>query len=117
MWLKVIGIIRDYYQKTAFPSASPSEVAWISSTEIFMVLACGPVFGGIIDSHGPRPVQALGSAMQFLGVLMMSVAKKYYQVLLAQGIRSSIGTSAIYYSGKVSCFVVIVLTFSRSYLI
>ena len=82
-----------------------------------MVFACGPVFGGIIDSHGPRPVWPFGSAMQLFGVLMMSVAKKYYQVLLAQGIRSSIGTSAIYYSGKVSCFVVIVLTFNRSYLI
>ena len=82
-----------------------------------MVFACGPVFGGMIDSHGPRPVLPFGSAMQLFGVLMMSVAKKYYQVLLAQGIRSSIGTSAIYYSGKVSCFRVIVLTFNRSYLI
>jgi MFS family permease len=106
-----MGVFQDYYQKTAFPSTSPSEIAWISSTELFIVFACGPVFGGIINSHGPRPVLAFGSALQLLGLSMMSIAKKYYQVLLAQGIGSSIGTSAIYYAGKKSCFVVIVLKF------
>jgi hypothetical protein len=90
-------------------------IAWISSTEIFMVFACGPVFGGIIDSHGPRLVLAFGSVIHLFGLVMMSIARKYYQVLLAQGICSSIGTSAIYYSGKVSCFVTLVLTFYRSY--
>ena len=81
-----------------------------------MVFAFGPVFGGLIDSHGSRPVLAFGSAMQLFGLLMMSISKKYYQVLLAQGVCSSIGTSAIYYSGKNSCFVAIVLTFNRSHL-
>jgi hypothetical protein len=90
-------------------------IAWISSTEIFMVFACGPVFGGIIDSHGPQLVLAFGSVMHLFGLLMMSIAKKYYQVLLAQGICTSIGTSAIYYSGKASCFIEIGLTFYRSY--
>jgi hypothetical protein len=80
-----------------------------------MVFACGPVFGGIIDSHGPRLVLAFGSVIHIFGLIMMSIARKYYQVLLAQGICSSIGTSAIYYSGKVLRFITIVLTFYRSY--
>jgi MFS family permease len=80
-----------------------------------MVYACGPIFGRIIDSHGPRLVLMFGSAMHILGLLMMSVASKYYQVLLAQGICSSIGISAIYYAGRCSCAIVIILTSYRTY--
>ncbi len=67
-----------------------------------MVFACGPIFGRIIDSYGPRLVLAFGSVLHLFGLVMMSLANRYYQILLAQGICSSIGASAIYYAGKLS---------------
>jgi hypothetical protein len=65
-----------------------------------MVYACGLVFGRIIDSQGPGLVLIFGSIIHIFGLTIMSLATKYYQILLAQGICSSIGTSAIYYTSK-----------------
>jgi hypothetical protein len=56
-----------------------------------------------------------GSIIHIFGLIMMSVASRYYQVLLAQGICSSIGASAIYYAGKFSCVMVIILIAYRCY--
>lgn len=98
--VKGAGILQDYYQNVEFRNTSPSVIAWVSSTEIFTVYAFGPIFGRIIDNQGPRLVLTFGSAMHILGLLMLSLASKYYQVLLAQGICSSIGISAIYYAGR-----------------
>jgi hypothetical protein len=38
--------------------------------------------------------------MHLFGLVMMSLASKFYQILLAQGICSSIGASAILYAGQ-----------------
>ena len=105
--MKGIGTLQDYYQNVKFRNTSPSKISLISSTETFIVYAYGLIFRGTIDSQGPRLVLMFGSVTHIFGLIMMSMSSKYYQVLLAQGICSSVGASAIYYAGKFSCVIVL----------
>lgn len=54
--------------------------------------------GKICDVHGPRYPLLIGTVLHVFGLMMTSICKEYYQFLLAQGICSSIGASAIFYA-------------------
>ncbi|PQE14723.1 monocarboxylate permease protein [Rutstroemia sp. NJR-2017a BBW] len=68
---------------------------------MFTFFVCSPIFGRMIDSYGPRLILVFGTIAHIFGLAMTSLTNKYYQVLLAQGIFSSIGASAIYNAGIV----------------
>jgi MFS family permease len=72
-------------------------VAWITSLETFMMFLGGPIFGKIFDNYGPRGLLLFGSFMHVFGLMMTSLSTEYYQFILAQGICSPIGASAIFY--------------------
>lgn len=77
---------------------SPSAVAWITSLETFMMFFGGPVFGTIFDNFGPRWLLLGGSFFEVFGLMMASISSKYYQFILAQGICSPLGASAVFYA-------------------
>jgi predicted MFS family arabinose efflux permease len=60
----------------------------------------GPIIGKCYDSFGPRYILLVGSFFHVFGLMMTSISSRYYQFLLAQGICSAIGASAIFYAGK-----------------
>jgi hypothetical protein len=41
-WMNSIGVFQEYYQKNFLSSYSPSEVAWIPSTEVCFCSSVGP---------------------------------------------------------------------------
>jgi nitrate/nitrite transporter NarK len=52
--------------------------------------------GVIYDKYGPRQLLLAGSLLHVFGLMMCSLGTQYYQILLAQGICSAIGVSAIF---------------------
>lgn len=62
---------------------------------VFFLLAGSPVAGRLFDSHGPRLPLAVGSFMHVFGLMMTSLATRYYEFMLSQSICSGIGTSLI----------------------
>ncbi|PWY87145.1 MFS general substrate transporter [Aspergillus sclerotioniger CBS 115572] len=94
-WLHSVGVFQDYYQTVLFPQYSASTISWIPSLEVFLMLGLGPIVGRLNDTLGPRVVVIAGSFLHIFGLIMTSISTEYYQVLLAQGICSSIGLSAI----------------------
>ncbi|PWY76493.1 riboflavin transporter MCH5 [Aspergillus sclerotioniger CBS 115572] len=96
-WINCIGVFQDYYEQNQLSSYSPSTVAWISSTETFMMFLGAPVFGKIFDNFGPRYMLLAGTVCHVLGLMMTSLASKYYQFFLAQAILSALGASALFY--------------------
>jgi nitrate/nitrite transporter NarK len=59
----------------------------------------GPVIGKTYDNYGPRYILLVGTFLHVFGLMMTSLATKYYQFILAQGICSPIGASMIFYPG------------------
>ncbi|MCJ1253958.1 hypothetical protein MMC24_001772 [Lignoscripta atroalba] len=92
-----IGVFQDYYQEHELSRYSASTVSWIPSLETFMMFLGGPIFGKIYDNYGPRYLLLAGSFLHVFGLMMTSISTEYYQFILAQGICSPIGASAIFY--------------------
>ncbi len=62
----------------------------------------GPVFGKVFDNYGPRYLLLTGSVFHVFGLMMTSLSTQYYQFILAQGICSALGASAVFYSAMSS---------------
>ncbi|KOS36679.1 hypothetical protein ACN38_g12568 [Penicillium nordicum] len=95
-WINCIGVFQEYYQSHQLSEFSTSTVTWITSLETFMMFFCGPIFGTMFDSYGPRWILLLGTILHVFGLMMASLSTDYYQFILAQGICSPIGASAIF---------------------
>lgn len=55
----------------------------------------GPIVGSLYDHFGPRWLILGGTILHVFGIMMASISTQYYQILLAQGVCSAIGVSAI----------------------
>jgi len=67
-----------------------------------MMFFGGPFFGKTFDNFGPRGLLAVGSVFHVLGLMMTSLSTKYYQFLLAQGVCSALGASAVFFAAMSS---------------
>ncbi|KAF7557994.1 hypothetical protein G7Z17_g280 [Cylindrodendrum hubeiense] len=101
-WLNSVGVFQEYYQNTLLSDYSPSTISWIPSLQIFFMMGMGPFVGTIYDHFGPRWLLLIGSLLHIFGIMMASLGTEYYQILLAQGLCSALGTSAIFQL-SVSC--------------
>lgn len=57
----------------------------------------GIFVGKIYDDFGPRPLLLAGTVFHVFGLMMASLAKTYYQILLSQAFCSAIGASMVFY--------------------
>ncbi|KGO36602.1 Major facilitator superfamily domain, general substrate transporter [Penicillium expansum] len=95
-WINSVGIFQNYYESTLLRQYSASTIAWIPSLQIFFMYAMGPISGHLYDNYGPRYSILFGSLLHVFGLMMCSISKKYYQILLSQGVCSAIGVSIIF---------------------
>ncbi|KAJ5937938.1 monocarboxylate transporter [Penicillium verhagenii] len=95
-WINSVGTFQDYYETSLLSQYSSSTIAWIPSLEIFFMFAMGPIVGQLYDRFGPRYVILGGSFLHIFGLMMASISKEYYQLLLSQGICSAMGVCAIF---------------------
>lgn len=59
-------------------------------------LSQGPFVGALYDNYGPHWLLIGGSFLHVFGIMMASLGTEYYQILLAQGVCSALGVSAIF---------------------
>ncbi|TDZ40373.1 MFS transporter asaE [Colletotrichum spinosum] len=96
-WVNCVGIFQDYYQENQLSDYTPSEIAWIPALQIFFMIFSGLFIGKIIDDYGPAIPLAVGTFFHVFGLMMVSISKTYYQILLSQAICSAIGASMVFY--------------------
>ncbi|KAJ6783646.1 hypothetical protein PWT90_06989 [Aphanocladium album] len=94
--INCIGTFQGYYQEVYLREYSPSTVSWIPSLQIFIAYVTNPFTGRLYDVYGPRALVIAGTVLEVLGLMTTSLATKYYQILLAQGLCTSLGMSALY---------------------
>ena len=59
------------------------------------MLGVSPVAGRLYDGYGPRLPIMIGCFFHVFGLMMTSLATRYYQFILSQSVCSGIGTSLI----------------------
>ncbi|OAQ98949.1 hypothetical protein LLEC1_00580 [Akanthomyces lecanii] len=94
-WVNSVGAFQEYYQNSLLKDYSASTIAWIPSLQIFFMNVMGPLIGIIYDRYGPHHLLLGGTLLHVFGLMMASLGSKYYQLLLAQGLCSAIGVSAV----------------------
>ncbi|KAF4207238.1 hypothetical protein CNMCM8927_003512 [Aspergillus lentulus] len=91
-----IGTFQSYYETTLPPEYSPSAISWIPKLQVSFMFGMGLIVGKLYDIFCPRHIILIGSFLHVFGLMMASLAAKYYQLLLSQGICSAIGAAAIF---------------------
>ncbi|KZW00439.1 MFS general substrate transporter [Exidia glandulosa HHB12029] len=85
------GVLEDYYVRVYMTNKTSSQVAWIGSTQLFLLQACGLVSGKLFDEGAP--LQIVGGLLYVFSIFMLSLVKEnqFYQVFLAQGVGMGLG--------------------------
>jgi len=124
-WLQVVGaffyifnswgLINSYgafetiYQTEVLKGNSPSAIAWIGSTQAFILLVIGSITGPVFD-RGYFRIQVIpGSILIVFSLFMTSLSTKYYQIFLAQGVCFGLGAGLVF----IPCVAVLTTYFQR----
>ncbi|EEP78010.1 predicted protein [Uncinocarpus reesii 1704] len=89
--INTFGTYETYYEIELLPNSTPSAIAWIGSTQAFLLLFVGALTGPVYDAGFSRELILGGSFLLILGQMMLSLCKEYWQVLLSQGFCIGIG--------------------------
>ncbi|KAL6233614.1 hypothetical protein BDW75DRAFT_231810 [Aspergillus navahoensis] len=94
--ISTYGAFQEFYQTVLLPDESPSSISWVGSLQATLVVMVGIVSGPLVDLGYLRPLIISGSFLVVFGMMMTSLATKYYQVILAQGFCVGIGGGIAY---------------------
>ncbi|OLN82437.1 putative transporter MCH4-like protein 10 [Colletotrichum chlorophyti] len=95
--LSVFGLINSaavfesYFSENQLADHSPSQIGWIFSLYLFIVFFVGIQVGPLFDHHGPRGLVVVGGLCMSASLLLLSLCKEYYQILLAYSILGGFG--------------------------
>ncbi|KAI0517017.1 MFS general substrate transporter [Xylaria bambusicola] len=93
---QVFGLFQEFYIQTRLQDTSPSDISWIGSIQVFLVITAGTFTGPLFDAGYLRPLLVVGCALLVLGMATLSIATQYYSIFLAQGVAVGLGGGLIY---------------------
>ncbi|BGP17967.1 hypothetical protein JCM10213_003974 [Rhodosporidiobolus nylandii] len=80
------GVFQTYYQANQLSSYTHSDISWIGSLQLALVLACAIISGKVFDAGGIKYLLFAALCIYTAGLFGLSEASQYYQVLLGQGL-------------------------------
>ena len=107
-FLNTFGVFQTYYESGALFSESSSNIAWIGGIQAYMLLTVSFFSGPIYDRGYLRTLVSVGSLAIVFGLMMLSISKTYWEVLLCQGFVVGIGAGCLF----VPCIAVLPTYFS-----
>lgn len=88
-YVNSFGSFQTHYTTTL--SLPPSTVSWIGSIQVWFTFFIGAFSGRMLDAGLFMPTFLVGAALQVIGIFLMSISTKYWQLLLAQGVLTGLG--------------------------
>ncbi|KAK7743901.1 hypothetical protein SLS53_003923 [Cytospora paraplurivora] len=79
-----------YYEET-MTDIPPSTISWIGSLQIWLTMVGGVFSGRLLDAGYFVPSLFVGAVLQVLGIFLMSISTKYWQLMLTQGFLTGLG--------------------------
>nr|ABB90280.1 monocarboxylate transporter like-protein [Fusarium graminearum] len=89
------GVFEAYYKSRMLSSYSESTIAWIGSVSSLLLVCSGAFVGPLFDRGYFRSLICVGTAMVVIGMMMLSLSSKYYQIFLSQALCLGIGSGLI----------------------
>ena len=94
--VNAFGVFQTYYEDNPYWQATPSNISWIGSIQAFLLLLVGVVSGPIYDAGYFRHLIITGAVLIPFGFMMTSLAREYWQTMLAQAFLIGLGNGCIF---------------------
>jgi MFS family permease len=94
--INTFGVYQAYYESSLLRTSTSSAISWIGSIQAFLLLIVGMLTGPLYDAGYFRALLIFGSVMLVLGMMMLSLCREYWQVLLVQAVCVGVGTGALF---------------------
>ncbi|ROW07068.1 hypothetical protein VPNG_06651 [Cytospora leucostoma] len=102
-WLQVLGAFvlnlntwQTFYQLQLLNTESSSDIAWIGSTQAFLLFLVSMVAGPLFDAGRLRSLLWVGSGLLVVGMFLVSITHQYWQVFLTQALMMGLGFGCLY---------------------
>ncbi|GAA5838357.1 hypothetical protein JCM11251_004913 [Rhodosporidiobolus azoricus] len=96
------GVFQTYYQANQLSSYSRSEISWIGSVQLSMVLGCAIFAGKFFDAGYIKYLLVISLAIYIAGMFGFSEANSYYSIFLGQGLACGLA-GGIAFTPSASC--------------
>ena len=93
-YLNSFGAFETYYTEAL--GESQSSISWVGSLQLWVIFAMSSVSGRALDAGLFIPTFFVGSVIQLVGIFMNSLCKNLWQLLLAQGLCTGLGSGIIF---------------------
>ncbi|KAL5319882.1 hypothetical protein ACEPPN_012940 [Leptodophora sp. 'Broadleaf-Isolate-01'] len=93
--LSVYGTYQSYYETTLLPGSSSNAISWVGTISVILLIMGGVLTGPIYDRGYVRELLLTGSILTIFGIMMTSLATKYWHILLAQGLCVGFGAGIL----------------------
>lgn len=94
--LLTFGVFQNYYETVLLRHESSSNISWISTTCVFVVLSSGVLTGPLYDRGYYKKLLVLGASVEVFGLMMLSLSTNYYQLFLSQSICVGLGAGIVF---------------------
>ncbi|KAB8068905.1 major facilitator superfamily domain-containing protein [Aspergillus leporis] len=91
------GTFQTYYEEELLVGTSSSTIAWIGSLQIFLLFLGGLVVSPLYDKVGATRLLVPGTLVYVVSLMLTSLCKKYYQLILAQGVMFGCANALLFY--------------------
>ncbi|KAE8153688.1 MFS general substrate transporter [Aspergillus avenaceus] len=95
-FLNACGVFQLYYKEEILSNYNDSTISWIITIQIFLMFSLGLIVGVMVDVLGPRKLLLPSTVLALLGIFMLSLSTKFYQVMLTQGIVYGLGAAGLF---------------------
>ena len=92
--VNTFGVYQTYYDSHL--GETPSNISWIGSIQAYLLLLVGVITGPLYDAGYFRQLVMLGSFLVVFGMMMTSISKIYWEVMLAQAVCIGIGCGCLF---------------------
>ncbi|KAI0199348.1 major facilitator superfamily domain-containing protein [Astrocystis sublimbata] len=94
--LNTFGVFQTFYQLNHLRHETPSNIAWIGSTQAFLLFLVSLIAGPAFDRGHVRPLIWIGSFLLILGMFLVSITSQYWQIFITQSILMGFGFGCVY---------------------
>lgn len=93
-YLSAFGLFQSHWESVL--SRPASDVAWVGSLQLCLLFFIGTVSGRAMDAGYFRSLLLVGCFLQILGIFTTSVATRFWQLVLSQGVVQGIGNGLLF---------------------
>ncbi|EHY54198.1 MFS-type transporter [Exophiala dermatitidis] len=93
-YINSFGVFQTYYTESL--GETQSTVSWVGSVQLWVVFVVSAFSGRALDAGLFIPTLFIGTVIQVIGIFMTSLCKVFWQLVLAQGICTGLGSGIFF---------------------